>query len=145
MAEIENFYRALYSNQDDKLENVDLRNIVDIEQVNTLSEDMAQQLEGKLTYQEALQALKHMKNDKTPGTDGYTTEFFKFFWKDVGIFLLRSVNYSFDKGELSITQKQGIISILPKGDKPREFLKYTKAPQTVHNTPVMKILKGFYL
>ena len=58
MAEIENFYRALYSNQDDKLENVDLRNIVDIEQVNTLSEDMAQQLEGKLTYQEALQALK---------------------------------------------------------------------------------------
>ena len=84
---------------------------------------MAQQLEGKLTYQEALQALKHMKNDKTPGTDGYTTEFFNFFWKDVGIFLLRSVNYSFDKGELSITQKQGIISILPKGDKPREFLK----------------------
>ena len=47
LAEIENFYRALYSNQDDKLENVDLRNIVDIEQVNTLSEDMAQQLEGK--------------------------------------------------------------------------------------------------
>ena len=123
LAEIENFYRALYSNQDDKLENVDLRNIVDIEQVNTLSEDMAQQLEGELTYQEALQALKHMKNDKTPGTDGYSTEFFKFFWKDVGIFLLRSVNYSFDKGELSITQKQGIISILPKGDKPREFLK----------------------
>ena len=123
LAEIENFYRALYSNQVDKLENVDLRNIVDIEQVNTLSEDMAQQLEGKLTYQEALQALKHMKNDKTPGTDGYTTEFFKFFWKDVGIFLLRPVNYSFDKGELSITQKQGIISILPKGDKPREFLK----------------------
>ena len=37
LTEIENFYRALYSNQDDKLENVDLRNIVDIEQVNTLS------------------------------------------------------------------------------------------------------------
>ena len=39
------------------------------------------------------------------------------------MFLLRSYNKSFDKGELSITQKQGIISILPKGDKPREFLK----------------------
>ena len=86
---------------------------------------MAQQLEGKLTNHEALQAFKHMKNNKTPDTEGYTctTEFFKFFWKDVGISLLQSVNYSFDKGELSITPKQIIISILPKGDKPREHLK----------------------
>lgn len=28
----------------------------------------------------------------------------------------------FDVGELSVTQKQGIIYILPKGDKPREYL-----------------------
>lgn len=28
-----------------------------------------------------------------------------------------------DKGELSISQKMGIISILPKGDKPRDYLK----------------------
>ena len=36
--------------------------------------------------------------------------------------MIRSLNFGFSKGELSITQKQGIISILPKGTKPREYL-----------------------
>ena len=123
LREIENFYTTLYSNHDDMLDTVDLNNIVEKERVNILSDEMAQTLEGKLTYQEALSALKNMKNDKSPGTDGFTAEFFEFFWKDVGAFLIRAINNSFDEGELSITQKQGIISILPKGDKPREYLK----------------------
>ena len=35
---------------------------------------------------------------------------------------MRSINEGFLKGEMSITQKEGIITCLPKGDKPREFL-----------------------
>ena len=76
-----------------------------------------------------------MKNDKSPGTDGFTCEFFKLFWKDIGHFLLRSINNSFEKGELSVTQKQGIIiTILPKGNKPREFLKNWR-PISLLNVP----------
>jgi hypothetical protein len=26
-----------------------------------------------------------MKNNTSPGSDRYTVEFFKFFWKDIGI------------------------------------------------------------
>ena len=74
-----------------------------------------------------------MKNDKSPGSDGFTVEFFKFFWKDLGSFLIRSINFGFNMGELSVTQKQGIISILPKGDKPREFLSNWR-PITLLNT-----------
>ena len=36
---------------------------------------------------------------------------------------LKIATIAFNKGELSITQKQGIISLQPKGNKPREFLK----------------------
>lgn len=89
--------------------------------IRVLDENMSNNLEGYITNEEALLALKNMKNNKSPGSDGFTTEFFKFFWKDLG-FLLRSVNVGFEFGELSVTQKQGIISILPKGDKPREYL-----------------------
>ena len=32
-----------------------------------------------------------MKNNKSPGNDGYTSEFFKFFWNDIGKFLIRSL------------------------------------------------------
>ena len=38
-------------------------------------------------------------------------------------FLYGSIKECCEKGELSVTQKMGIISILPKGNKPREYLK----------------------
>ena len=64
-----------------------------------------------------------MKNDKSPGLDGFTVEFFKFFWIDLGNFILRSLNFGYNNGTLSVTQKQGIITCLPKQDKNRVFLK----------------------
>ena len=39
----------------------------------------AEHFEGKITDDELLKALEHMKNDKSPGTDGFTVEFYKFF------------------------------------------------------------------
>ena len=36
---------------------------------------------------------------------------------------VESLNKSFTTGELSITQKQGLITVLPKGNKPREMIK----------------------
>jgi hypothetical protein len=64
-----------------------------------------------------------MKNEKSPGSDGFTSEFFKFFWNNLGKFVIRSINYGYKTGQLSITQKQGIVACTPKGDKPRQFMK----------------------
>ena len=72
---------------------------------------------------ELTKALKNMKNDKSPGPDGFTAEFLKFFWIDIGIFVLRSLNYAYRTGQLSVTQKQGVITCLPKPNKNRHFLK----------------------
>ena len=55
--------------------------------------------------------------------DGFTVEFFKFFWVDIGQFTLRSLNFGYRTGSLSITQKQGIITCIPKPNKPRINLK----------------------
>ena len=64
-----------------------------------------------------------MKNSKSPGNDGFTVEFFKFFWRDLGVYILRSINYAYENGLLSVTQKQGIVTCLPKPNKPRHLLK----------------------
>ena len=64
-----------------------------------------------------------MKNNKSPGTDGFPADFFKFFWKDLGIFLIKSLNYGFKESCLSITQREGIIICIPKGNKDREYVK----------------------
>jgi hypothetical protein len=39
--------------------------------------------EGYLTFQECLFSLKNMKNLKSPDIDGFTVEFYKFFWNDI--------------------------------------------------------------
>ena len=45
-----------------------------------------------------------MKNGKSAGTDGFTSEFYKFFWVDIGNEVLKSLNEAFYAGELSQTQ-----------------------------------------
>ena len=55
--------------------------------------------------------------------DGFTVKFFKFFWLDLGNFILRSLNFGYNNGNLSVTQKQGVITCLQKQDKNRNFLK----------------------
>ena len=64
-----------------------------------------------------------MKNSKTPGNYGFTAEFFKLFWVDLGEYILKSVNYAYRHGMLSVTQTQGIITCLPKPNNARDFLK----------------------
>ena len=72
----------------------------------------------RLTFEDNLL----MKNNKSPGPDGFTAEFFKHFWGQLGIFLTKSLDDSYTKQCMSITQKQGIITLIPKGEQDREQL-----------------------
>jgi len=62
-----------------------------------------------------MRALKNMKNNKSPGTDGFTSEFFYAFWKQFGYFVVRSLYDRFEKSELSATPKEGLTVCIPKG------------------------------
>ena len=55
-----------------------------------------------------------MEPDKSPGTDGLPSEFYQFCSSDVSKPLLEALNYGFDIGQLSISQKRGIIKLIPK-------------------------------
>ena len=48
--------------------------------------------------------------------------FKKCFLKYLGPFAVRAFNDTFKHGELSATQKEGVIIYIPKGDKPREYI-----------------------
>ena len=74
------------------------------------------------TY-EISQALKSMKNNKTPGIDGIPADFLKVFWYYLKYFIQRSLNCCFRKGKLSYSLCQSIIICIPKDTKDRRFLK----------------------
>ena len=113
------FYEKLYSDPN----NIDDNSIESIigENAMELSNDESELLEGEITHRELSQALKNMRNEKRPGLDGFTVELFKFFWLDLWVFILRSINHGYRTGELSVTQKEGIITCLPKPNKCKHF------------------------
>ena len=55
-----------------------------------------------------------MQNNWSPGSDGFSAESFQMFWKNLGHFIVRTVNHGFVNGELSITQREEMITCIPK-------------------------------
>ena len=49
--------------------------------------------------------------------------FINFFWNDLVEILLNSLNYSCDIGKLSISQRRGIIKLIPKKDAEVNLIK----------------------
>lgn len=138
--EVRNYYENLYSSKDSNLEEDDLKTYMENCDTPTLDINESLLLEGSLTLEEASQFLKKMQNNKSPGTSGFSADFFKVFWGQLGSFVVRAINYGFSQGELSITQQQGLIVCIPKENKPRNFLKNWR-PITLLNT-VYKIASG---
>ena len=106
------YYHDLYKDEI-RIDDVTINDLIG-ENSCKLDNEESNNLEGEITYEELGNALKNMKNSKSPGMDGFTAEFFKFFWIDLGKFILRSVNYAYKNDSLSVTQSQGIITCIPK-------------------------------
>ena len=80
---------------------------------------MREKWEGQLTYSECFKVLSTFENNKTPGNEGITIEFYKYFWPEIGTLLVDSLNYAYFHGELSNSQKQAVITLIEKKDKER--------------------------
>ena len=120
---MQKFYSSLFSDRnppitdtylDSLLINYDTRKLTDLE---------SDALEGELKLDEISLALKNMKNNKTPGIDGFPAEFFKVFWNQLKYFVHRAINFAYNSKCMSVSMRTCIINCLPKGNKPREFLK----------------------
>ena len=95
--------------------------LFNLENIDPLDGNEKIQCEGMISEEECLTALKEFQNNKTPGTDGFSAEFFKFFWNDLGTAMTASFNYAFQTASLSISQKRGIISLIPKKKQRQNF------------------------
>ena len=117
--EIENFYKSfLTSNMSQEDHMIDKEfDLFSAELHNQkLSDDEREELEYDITKGELLTALKGFKPDKTPGDDGFTKEFYETFFELVGDRLLDSFNDAFKEGKMSVSQRRGVITLIPKDE-----------------------------
>ena len=69
-------------------------------------------------YGECYNALQTFQKDKSPENDGLlTVEFYLAVWPVFGSLLVQSLNYAFEYGELSNSQKQAVITLVEKRGK----------------------------
>ena len=63
---------------------------------------------------ELFDSMKSMRNNKIPGNDGLTKEFFENFLDELKTPLMESVNQTFRTKILSIPQRQAVIKLIQK-------------------------------
>ena len=86
------YYKNLF-NKRQHLSEHDINNFLNtVSNFPQLSTEQSLECEKDITEKELLEALKSMPNDKSPGNDGLTKEFFETFWSEVkqkNVFVLR--------------------------------------------------------
>lgn len=115
------FYKSLYQS---KQENNYLipDTFLNSNTIPVITETEKNDCDQPITLLELEKALLTFKNDKSPGNDGLSYEFYKQFWNIIKQPLLDCFLYSFDKDELSNSQKQSLITLLEKPGKNRMHL-----------------------
>ena len=140
LQEIVHFYQERYK-KTVSFEEEDAENFIRNVDIPLLSEEQKNNLEEDITESELAYALKQLNNGSSPGSDGLTTGFYKFFWVKIKDMIKRSFNTSYLKGEMSPSQKRAIITLIHKGKQlPRDNLNNWR-PISLTNTDYKLLAK----
>ena len=88
--------------------------LIDLNEIPSLLGEKKTVCEGKLGHGECYNALQTFQNNKSPGNDGLTGEFCLVFCPVFGRLSVEGLNYAFEYGELSNSQKQAVITLVEK-------------------------------
>ena len=110
-----------------------LSNILNSIDLPCLTNEQKDFCEIELGEKELLNALKSMPNNKTPGDDGLSTEFYEAFWKELKDSLSKSFHHAKTYKGFSTSQRRGAIKLIEKKDKDKRLIK-TWRPISLLNT-----------
>lgn len=107
------FYEDVYQSQDNATANTAVNFLANLN-LPKLSEDTVKHLDEDIILKEINRAIFYFPNNKSPGPDGYTIEFFKKFSDINSPLLLRMYKHSGDNFELPPTLYRANITLIPK-------------------------------
>ena len=88
-----------------------------------LSNEESLELDQELTMNELEIVVKAIAQGKSPGNSGFQVDFYIVFWKHIKDLLLEAFKMNLKIGKMSESQRQGIISLIPKKDCDLKFVK----------------------
>lgn len=133
--EIKTFYETLYKDDNNNIDStVTLNNFIRETEHNKLSQEDKDLCEQQLTIDELKNAVQLLNRGSAPGTDGLTPAFFIRFWEVLELPLYANFVESIAQGELSLSQRRGIISLLHKGKQLSKCDLNNYRPITLTNT-----------
>jgi hypothetical protein len=91
---------------------------------HTVSEAENISLDNPCSLQEILLALKSFSKDKSPGSDGWTVEFYLHFFDLIGPDLLALVEDNKIRGKVTGTLNSTFLTLIPKTDASSSFGDY---------------------
>ena len=111
---------------------------------NVLSDQGIAMLDKDISIEELHESLSKMKKTSVPGEDGFTVNFYLTYWNLVKDLLFVSFRQAFCTGCLSISQRRGMICLIPKKDKDPTLVASWR-PITLLNVDYKMLTKLFAL
>ncbi|GKD40409.1 hypothetical protein Tco_1260616 [Tanacetum coccineum] len=86
---------------------------------NRLSHEQAADLEIPITHDEIRAAVWDCGENKSPGPDGFTFEFFRKYWSIVGTDFCEAVDWFFQQGSFAKGCNSSFLALIPKVHDPK--------------------------
>uniref|UniRef100_A0A3Q3A4Q3 Reverse transcriptase domain-containing protein n=1 Tax=Kryptolebias marmoratus TaxID=37003 RepID=A0A3Q3A4Q3_KRYMA len=110
------YYKTLYSQPQTTSDNqIDFF----LEQINLpkITDEQNEKLITKITKEEIQSAIRRTKKGKSPGTDGFTAEWYKIMQDQLIPALEKTFNWVLGNKEIPPSWREAVISVLPKEGK----------------------------
>ena len=108
LEELVNFYEKLYF--ETETNNCELANNL----FSKINEKKNMECEKSITESECFKAHSELSNNKSPGLEGFSIEFYKVFWQEI---FLKCLNYSLVANQLCNSQYEGLKTLISRPGK----------------------------
>lgn len=111
------YYKHLYDDQETLSQETKMQKFMNKFNLPMLTPEQALEMTEPVSLKEILDTIKNLKNNKSPGPDGFPGEFYKCFIEEIAPLLKRVFNYALESGNIPTSWSEAVISVLHKEGK----------------------------